>query len=80
MKKKELEAAENAIRKIAQRDGVTVEFVRKQMRLAMLSGLCSMDPKHKAYWDSIPREGEYPTPEELIAYTAGIVRGMKKIR
>lgn len=78
MKQSELRAAENAIAQIAARDGVSVGYVRKQMQIAMLNGLCSTDPKIKAYWDSIPREGEIPTPEELIAYTAKIVRDKKK--
>jgi hypothetical protein len=40
----------------------------------MLNGLVSDDPRVKAYWQSIPHEGEIPTPEEFIAYTADIAR------
>lgn len=74
MKKRQKQIAEDAIKKIAKRDGVSVEYVRKQMQIAMLNGLCSTDPKIKEFWDSIPREGDIPTPEELILYTAGIVK------
>lgn len=77
MDKKSLEIAENAIKKLAQRDGVTVEYVRTQMKIAMLNGLCSEDPKIKAYWQSIPCEGDVPTPEEFIAYTAKVVKKHK---
>lgn len=74
MDKKSLKVAENSIKKIAEKEGVTVEQVRTQMKIAMLNGLCSDDPKIKAYWQSIPREGEVPTPEEFIAFTAGSVK------
>ncbi len=61
-------AAETAIRKIAEREGVSTEYVRKQMQVAMLNGLCSTDPKIKAFWDAVPRDKEVPTPEEFITY------------
>ncbi len=70
MKKDKKILAENAIRKIAQRDGVSVEYVRTQMKIAMLSGMCSGDPAVKARWADIPCEGEVPTPEELIMHFA----------
>jgi len=73
-KKQKLSVAENAIRKIAIREGVTVEYVRKQMQIAMINGLCSSDPEVKAFWDSIPREKEVPSPEELIIYVPEIVK------
>lgn len=46
-------------------------------KIAMINGLVSDDPRQKAYWKSIPREGDIPTPEEFIAYTADVVRKMK---
>ena len=69
MDKKKLMIAQQAIKRLAERDGVTVEYVRSQMKIAMLHGLCNPDPKIKAYWRSIPHEGDVPTPEELIIYT-----------
>lgn len=73
MDKDRLILAQNAIKKIAKRDGVSVNYVRKQMKIAMLNGLSSTDPHIKRFWDSIPHEGEIPTPEELIIYIAEIV-------
>jgi hypothetical protein len=73
-KKQKLSVAENAIRQIAIREGVTIEYVRKQMQIAMINGLCSSDPEVKAFWDSIPREKEVPSPEELIIYVSEIVK------
>nr|WP_288829638.1 hypothetical protein [uncultured Clostridium sp.] len=72
MDKDRLNIAQNAIKKIAKRDGVSVNYVRKQMKIAMLNGLSSTDPQIKQFWDNIPREGEIPTPEELIIYIAQI--------
>ena len=66
MNKKKLMIAQQA--RLAERDGVTVEHVRSQMKIAMLHGMCNPDPKIKAYWRSIPYEGDVPTPEELIIY------------
>lgn len=60
--------AEAAIRKIALREGITVEEVRTEMKKAMLIGLCSQDPAIRAKWKKIPCKGDIPTPEELIVY------------
>ncbi len=76
-KKQKLSIAENAIRKIALREGATVEYVRKQIQIAMINGLCSGDPEVKAFWDSIPREKEVPSPEELILYVSEMVKGKR---
>lgn len=78
-KKNKLSAAENAIRKIAEREGVTTEYVRKQMQIAMLNGLCSTNPRIKEFWDRVPREKEFPTPEEFIVYMAGIIKHKRSI-
>ena len=73
-KKQKLSVAENAIRKIAIREGVTVEYVRKQIQIAMINGLCSTDPKVKAFWDAVPCEKDVPTPEELIIYISETIK------
>ena len=62
--------AEKAIQQIAVKEGVSVEEVRKQMKLTMLAGLCSQDPIVQARWKKIPCKGEVPTQEELITYLA----------
>lgn len=72
--KQKLSAPEIAIRKIALQEEVSVEYVRKQMQIGMLNGLCSSDPKVKEFWDSIPSENGVPTPEELITYISAIVK------
>lgn len=62
--------AEEAIKKIAMQEGVTVEEVRKEMKEAMLIGLCSQDSAVVEKWKQVPCKGDVPTPEELIAYIA----------
>lgn len=62
--------AERAIRTIAMQEGKTVEYIRSQMKIAMLSGLSNPDPEIQAKWKLIPCKGEIPTPEELITYLA----------
>ena len=70
----ELEKASRFLQLIALREGIPVEQVRKQIQLAMLGGLASRDPAVKARWQSIPRAGDVPTPEEVIAHCAGRLR------
>lgn len=74
MEKRKIEVAARAIERIAKENHTTVEEVRLQIKVAMINSLVSDDPKVKAYWQSIPYEGDVPTPEELIAYTADVVR------
>ena len=80
MNKNKLRVAENAIKEIARRDGVTVEYVRVQMQIAMMNGLCSTDPRIKEFWKHVPRDGEIPTPEELIIHTAELVKRRRFIK
>lgn len=77
MDKRKIESAKRAIEEIARKNNTTVDEVRLQIKVAMINGLVSEDPKIKAFWKSVPKEGEVPTPEELIAYTADIVRKKK---
>ncbi len=74
MNKRKIDVATKAIEQIALKHNTTVDEVRLQIKVAMLNGLVSDDPRVKAYWQSIPHEGEIPTPEEFIAYTADIAR------
>lgn len=64
-----IQRAEEAVRKIAQAEGISVKKVRKHIQVAIISGMTSPDPTVRAKWTEIPRRGEYPTPEEVIAYS-----------
>lgn len=70
-----LERAAKAIEQIAAREGSTPDMVRKHIQVAMMSGLLNDDPQVQAEWARIPKAGEVPTPEEVIAYYAAQVSG-----
>lgn len=74
MDRKKRRIAENALIQLSIREGKTVEEIKKEIKKAMLIGLCSQDTKIQAHWNSIPCEGELPTPEELIVYMAEAAR------
>ena len=69
-------SAEEALQTVAIRNGTTVEEVQKEIKLAMLAGLCNADPAVQAKWKEIPCAGDVPTPEELITYVAEKVTGL----
>ena len=75
MKRKRI-SAEQALQTVAIRDGTTVDEVRKEIKLAMLAGLCNTDPAVQTKWKEIPCAGDVPTPEELITYVAEKVTGL----
>ena len=60
-----------AIQEVASRNGVSAAEVRREIELAIDTGMANPDPKIRAYWAKIPRSGERPTPEEVIVYLAG---------
>ncbi len=79
-KKNKLSEAENVIKKIAEREGVTTEYVRKQMQMAMLNRQSNIAPGAKEFWASVPRDKELSTPEEFIVYVAGIIKHKRPIK
>jgi hypothetical protein len=58
----------NALRTIAQNEGITEEEVRNEIALASSYALKSDDPKVQNFWKNIPCEGDAPTVEEIINY------------
>jgi predicted Zn-dependent protease len=74
MNEKRLQIAKNSIIKLAKQEGVSAEYVRKQIEVAILSGLSNEDKNKKAFWESIPRERDMPTPEEVILYISEQVK------
>ena len=63
-----LAMARQAMEKMARRNGISVEILRTCIQVAVVSGMTDPDPQVQAEWVRIPRAGEYPTPEEVIAY------------
>ena len=67
-KEQDMAAAKRAIAEVARREGTSIEEVRAAMMEAIEEAYKSTDPVVKARWAEIPREGEIPTPEELIIW------------
>ena len=60
--------------KIAKGNGVSVKEVRREMQAAIREAYTAPqndNPITKAYQNRVPRQGEIPTPEELIRYLSG---------
>ena len=55
---------------IARRNGTTKEQVRREMQIAMESGMNSADPLVQQRWKRIPKQGEKLTLEEFVDYLA----------
>lgn len=64
----------NALQAIADREGISVSEVRKEIQSAIDEGMKSTDKSVQAYWSKIPRKGVKPTPEEVINYIAKSIK------
>ena len=69
MKKKKINA-DAALREVARKNHITVDEVRKEIRLAMIAAMCDPDPAIQRVWREIPHAGDLLTPEDLITYIA----------
>ena len=75
-KKAEL-SAKKSLETVAKKNGVSVETVKQEINYAIAVARENSDPKVQAFWNSIPRKGKAPTPEEVIAYIAEMEHGIK---
>ena len=73
MKKKKINA-DAALLEVARRHHITVEEVRKEIRLAMIAAMCNPDPAVQKRWNAIPHAGDTLTPEDFITYVASQCR------
>lgn len=78
MKNNEISKAQKAMETIAEKESISVDNVRKEIRAAIAEGLRSGDPAVKAMWEDVPCKGDVPEPEELIAWLAEVVREKMK--
>ncbi len=69
-------SAKKAIQAVARQHGVSVETVCHEIEVAIAAARENTDPKVQEFWNSVPRKGETLTPEEVIAYIAGMGRGI----
>jgi len=67
-----------SLKKIADKYGVSVDEVRRDIKIAASMAKENPDEKIQAFWDSIPSEGDTPTPEEVIAHVADIAKNKKQ--
>lgn len=66
--------ARSAIEQIADREGVSVSEVRREIQAAIDEGMKSKDKSVQAYWSRVPRKGTIPTPEEVIDFIAKSIK------
>lgn len=65
--------AETALRKVAKVNHTSIEDVKKEIRIAIDAAMANPDPSIQALWQSMPRSGEKPTPEEFIAFIVSTI-------
>ncbi len=65
---KELQLVRRTLRKIAEKEGKTLDEIKRGINTAILVGSFSPEPEAQAFWRNIPSQGEYPTPEEAILF------------
>lgn len=56
------------LKEVAERDGVSVEYVREEIQKAIDIGMSNPDPNIRLFWMKVPHEGVRPTPEEVLNY------------
>ena len=64
-------AMEDIFQKIAAAHGTSANEVKSQIQAAIVQGLSNPDPSVQKAWQSIPRQGDTPLPEELLLYLLG---------
>jgi len=62
-----------ALKEVAKNHGISVAEVRREIELATTSAQANPDPQVQAKLTAVPKKGEIPTPEELIAHIARMV-------
>lgn len=56
------------LKKIAKKEGISVEDVYREMQTAIDAGYYNPDPSIQAAWEKIPLACGKPKPEDVIAY------------
>lgn len=69
-----LKITERALEKVAQKEGVSVDEIKREIEMAIGIAYSNPDPKIQSRWKNIPKKGKIPTPEEVIAQLAKEVR------
>ncbi|MBE6981608.1 MAG: hypothetical protein E7437_04715 [Ruminococcaceae bacterium] len=67
-KRQQITVANHAIAKVAKQNGKSIEQIRAAMTEAIENAYHCPDPSAQSLWAQVPREGQVPTPEELILW------------
>ena len=59
---------ESLLERLARKNSVTVDEMRKQLENRIKQGLTDPDPERRSQWERIPCSGTIPTPEEYLDY------------
>jgi hypothetical protein len=65
------------LKTIAERDGVSIDYVRSEIQKAIDIGMANPNPYIQEYWMAIPHKGEHSTPEEVICFTVDEINNKK---
>ncbi|OJU08710.1 MAG: hypothetical protein BGN88_05250 [Clostridiales bacterium 43-6] len=60
--------------KLAKEKNLSVAEIRKEIQIAIETGMASDNPEAKARWTKMCHNGNPPTPEEVITYLSKEVK------
>jgi hypothetical protein len=66
--------AKKALKRLAKQKGISEGAVHHEIEIAIQEAMKSPNLQAQEFWKSIPHKGEKPTPEEVIAYIADMVK------
>ncbi len=64
----------NVLYKIAKENDVPINEVRSDIQAVIHEAMKSTDPKKQKMWSSISKNGNEPTPEELIEHIYAMIK------
>lgn len=67
--------AQEAIRMVAAREGVSADEVYKEIALAINAGRSNPDPGVQQMWRMLPCSGQTPTPDDVIVFAVEYLSG-----
>ena len=65
---KKVRKAQYLIFKLARSAGKSVRQVRNELEIARLEGVSCTNPEIKRFWNTIPYDHVYPSPEEIVLH------------
>jgi hypothetical protein len=69
-----------AIKKIAEQEGVSPEFIYDEMQKVINIGYNNLDPFIRGYWNKLVFNGGGPTPEKVIGALSQEIKSAKKTK